>query len=304
VLGGGGESTAEAIPPDTKADEASSAVTPEVAAASEATTPSAAAAGPSANPATADVPMQADPSSASENLTGGSSALKTLPSSNVRWKRPLGDDSTAGTKKWKAQDQTMIGLVEVVRSMAEQQMAMTPCGADVLGGVCLVGAVGSLDPKGLLMSAEYREKLRIDEIKQLADFGNYKPISLRVALERVAREMIYKSLWVDSDEKSRLALQDRKSYGKREGEITHCHTPAAATNALLELYASLTGLPMFSFDIVNAFPHSPEALSDIFMWPPAQWYLAEEGSQYTEAMLSEMMSALYGRQTAGADFRD
>jgi hypothetical protein len=61
-----------------------------------------------------------------------------------------------------------MGLIEVGRAMAEQ----TSCKADVIGGVCSVGAVGNLDRKAFLMSTEYREKLRVEEIKKLADFGN------------------------------------------------------------------------------------------------------------------------------------
>jgi hypothetical protein len=50
---------------------------------------------------------------------------------------------------------------------------------------------------------------------------------------------------------------------------------------------------------VSAFPHAPEARDDVFMWPPKEWV-----SDSDVIMVWWEQTALYGRQTAGADFRD
>ncbi len=68
---------------------------------------------------------------------------------------------------------------------------------------------------------------------------------------------------------------------------------------MLEAYAVLTGLPMFTLDVVSAFPHAPEARDDVFMWPPKEWV-----GDTDVIMAWWEQTALYGRQTAGADFRD
>ena len=146
------------------------------------------------------------------------------------------------------------------------------------------------------MAPGYRTKLRLEEIDKLIDFGNFEAVKLSVALQIVDRSEIYTSLWVDTDEKSRLAPMDKKAFGRRDGELTHCPTPSSMANNMLELYALLSGLPMRTFDVVSAFPHAPENREDVFKWPPREW-----ANEHGEPMVWNEKTALYGRQTAGAD---
>jgi hypothetical protein len=174
-------------------------------------------------------------------------------------------------------------------------------GQEVAGSiVCCCFEVGAMtDRHAYLMAPDYRMKLRLEEIAKLIDFGNFEAVPLADALQMVDRSEIYTSLWVDTDEKSRLALMDKRAYGRRDDELTHCPTPSSMANNMLELYALMSGLPMRTFDVVSAFVHAPENRVDVFMWPPREWI-----NPYYEAMVWHELTALYGRQTAGADFRD
>ena len=49
--------------------------------------------------------------------------------------------------------------------------------------------------------------------------------------------------WVESDTKSRLTLQDRKSFGNTD-EYVHVPTPTAQTNNIMEFVATARGWPM------------------------------------------------------------
>ena len=98
--------------------------------------------------------------------------------------------------------------------------------------------------------------------------------------------------------KSRLTLQDRRSFGDSE-EITRCPTPSSQTNNLMEFLAIYFAVPMWCFDVVSAFPHADESSEMIFLEPPPEWK-----NKYGHAMIWWMRGSLDGRRSAGANFRD
>ena len=62
----------------------------------------------------------------------------------------------------------------------------------------------------------------------------------------------------------------------------------------------MRGYPMVCFDVVSAFLHAEEK-ADVFMWTPKDYFdLRPELS----CKIWRLKRALYGRRTAGADFRD
>ena len=100
----------------------------------------------------------------------------------------------------------------------------------------------------------YREALRVQEIMKLESFGCFQPMERRLVPLGCR---VFKHLWVDTADKSRLTLQDRKSYGSTT-ETTNCPKPTAQTNALMEFMAIYFQVPMWCFDVVSAFPHADE----------------------------------------------
>jgi len=141
-----------------------------------------------------------------------------------------------------------------------------------------------------------RHELRVAEITKLTGFGCFEPYPYRLVSSEAR---IYRPLWVDTPNKSRLTLQDKRSFGDAE-EIVHCPTPSAQCNNCLEFVATWTKLPMWCWDVISAFPHAPESNDSVFMYPPAEW----DASMYKERMVWWMRSSLYGRRSAGANFRD
>ena len=62
---------------------------------------------------------------------------------------------------------------------------------------------------------------------------------------------------------------------------------------------------MVLFDVVAAFPHAGENDPEIFMWPPLEWLRDNARAVNAEDPdVWHMLGSLYGRQTAGANFRD
>ena len=106
-------------------------------------------------------------------------------------------------------------------------------------------------------------------------------------------------LWVDTAAKSRLTLQDRRAYGDTN-EIVHCPTPSSQCNNALEFLAVYLGHPMWCFDVVSAFPHASESAENIYMDPPKEW----TGQSSSDPYVWKMEKSLYGRRSAGANFRD
>ena len=82
--------------------------------------------------------------------------------------------------------------------------------------------------------------------------------------------IVYHNLWVESDTKSRLTIQDRKPFGNTD-EYVNVPTPTPQTNNLMELMAVIEDWQMFCFDFVSAFPHAKESQDGIWMWPPHEW---------------------------------
>ena len=140
-----------------------------------------------------------------------------------------------------------------------------------------------------------RHATRLVEIEKLENFQCFFP-KYRSELEPGA--WVYEYLWVETPGKSRLTLQDRRTYGDPD-EITHCPTPSAETNNLMEYISIHYNMPMWVWDVVSAYPHSPESRENVYMRPPKEWNYHDK-----DKMVWWMRSALYGRRSAGANFRD
>ena len=107
-------------------------------------------------------------------------------------------------------------------------------------------------------------------------------------------------LWVDTESKSRLTIQDRKSYGASE-DYVNVPTPTPHTNALMELLACVRGWPLYFFDVTTAYPHAPEEASDVYLRPPPEWRSEVEAEG---VMVWKMVLNLYGRRPGGSSFRN
>ena len=191
-------------------------------------------------------------------------------------------EGESSPKKWKPAADADIGWILAIIDSAE---SLVPSNE--------VGAIE--DMKSFLTPAEIRLELRQEEISKLESFGCFRP----VPLSSVSRSEIYKHLWVETSEKSRLTLQDLRRCGQLE-EIVHCPTPSNITNNIMEAMSVYKNMPMVCFDVVSAFPHAAESSENIFMWPPLEW----DSSAYAVAMVWHMHQSLYGRRPACANFRD
>ena len=80
--------------------------------------------------------------------------------------------------------------------------------------------------------------------------GAYIPVLLSDAPDA---SRVFPYLWVDSESKPRLTIQDRKSYGASE-DYVNVPTPTPHTNALMELLASIRGWPLYFFYVTTAYP--------------------------------------------------
>ena len=153
-----------------------------------------------------------------------------------------------------------------------------------------------------------RHDLRMQELLKLESFGSWKVVNLNDYDKR----MVFGTRWVDTMSKSRITVQDLKKFGEATG-LTNCPTPSASTNALLEALCTIRGHSMAGFDIVSAFPHADESSEWIVVRPPQEFVdefwrrrKAGEYSDFPDQGVPGwyMLKALYGRRTAGADFRD
>ena len=106
---------------------------------------------------------------------------------------------------------------------------------------------------------EYRKDLRLEAIGRLKLFESFVP---SVLSQVPPQARIFRHLWVDTEAKSRLAMQDRKTEDTYK-QITHVPTPSTMTNNILECLAVLWGWHLVVFDIVAAFPHAAENEADI-----------------------------------------
>ena len=85
-----------------------------------------------------------------------------------------------------------------------------------------------------------RARHRQEEIDKLTRMGAYIPVLLSDAPDK---SRVFPYLWVDTESKSRLTIQDRKSYGASE-DYVNVPTPTPHTNALMELLACVRGWPL------------------------------------------------------------
>ena len=194
-------------------------------------------------------------------------------------------DEESGTKRWKPTG-TLAGLIEQAQVFLEHEVPDS-----MIGGVEELYAPKRTD--------EERRELRSEEVDKLDGFGAFVA---RPRSEVPAGERIYKHTWVDTDEKSRLTVKDLRRFGDKDDQQRHCPTPTRWSNSIVEYYAAVTGYPMVVFDVVSAFIHAAEQDDKIFMEPPDEWF--EKHSIERGTMVWHMIRALYGRRTAGSDFRD
>ena len=134
--------------------------------------------------------------------------------------------------------------------------------------VCVVGGIFGIEDALSYLDLDRRRSEHPDEeLDKLDLFQCFVP-ELR---SHCADVKVFRHLWVDTETKARLTLQDLKREAGDSDEVTHVPTPAAEANACMEFLAALYGWPMVIFDIVSAFPHATEAREDVFMDPPPEW---------------------------------
>ena len=165
------------------------------------------------------------------------------------------------------------------------------------------------DYSSTLMTEDNRYILRMAEIDKLDEFGTFL-VKKASDIEEKATNFTY--VWVDTADKSRICMRDSKAFGKPR-ELTHCPTPTTVTNNAMDARAIVKGYGMICFDVVSAFPHSGEMTDGIYMWPPDEWRAKFErevwedkhpGFTLEDVPVWQMVKSLYGRRTAGANFRD
>jgi hypothetical protein len=154
----------------------------------------------------------------------------------------------------------------------------------------------------------HRSDLRWAELNKLQQLQCFEVIPKAM----IGQTKILTTTWVDSDTKSRLAVRDLKKFGATE-EITHCPTPSSIAHRIIEYFAVINSYMIDYFDIVSAFPHAPESSEWVIVRPPQEFveaFLAEvEAGKRPDWPAGEipywrMLRSLYGRRSAGANFRD
>ena len=117
------------------------------------------------------------------------------------------------------------------------------------------------------MSKERRTELRQDEIAKLDAFAAF----IAVPRGEVPHDVrVLYPCWVDTADKSRLTVADKKSYGSTS-DITHCPTPSPVVNAAMEIKATLKNYPMLNSDAVSEFLHAAEDNEFVFMFLLENW---------------------------------
>ena len=171
----------------------------------------------------------------------------------------------------------------------------------------IVGAIEDMQASWMqYMPENERLQLRLQEVEKLEMFSCFQP---KVRSDVPGGTRIYRHTWVDTDAKSRLTVRDLRRFGTEE-QIT-CPTPTHTSNALFDYLVAALNLELVTFDVVSAFPHAEEQNEKIFMWPPAEWlqrddvrdWMAKQGLQPNQVVW-HLLRALYGRRSAGANFRD
>ena len=152
------------------------------------------------------------------------------------------------------------------------------------------------DAASLYMSDLRRRDLRLEEIAKLEAFGCFEPVH-----EVQATSLLW-CRWVDTSEKSRLTVADKRTYGNLDvNMLIHCPTPTSAATQILLGLASLYDYSVKTFDVVSAFPHAEET-DQIYVVPPREW--TKQDPENRTGMVWKMKKSLYGRRNAAATFRD
>ena len=150
------------------------------------------------------------------------------------------------------------------------------------------------------MSAATRLELRNDEIQKLSDFKTFKPIP---ADQVPPGQRVYDYTWVDTELKSRITCKDLRRFKTTETVAERSSpTPSQASCALFEYFTVAHELVMVVFDAMSAFLHAPEKSDMVFMKAPDEW--CDMVGIPKGSTVWEMLKSLYGRRTAGANFRD
>lgn len=145
------------------------------------------------------------------------------------------------------------------------------------------------------VSEAERAKFRKKELGKLAEFDIYEAVEVDRRGKR-----IFKSKWVDTQHKSRLTVCDLKRFGYK-GEITSSPTPSSTTISVFEYHVAVNNYPSVDFDVGSAFLHALEENEEVYMDPPEEWFAEDETRR---GRIWWMKRSLYGRQTAGRDFRE
>jgi hypothetical protein len=148
----------------------------------------------------------------------------------------------------------------------------------------------------VFMSPERRRELREEELVKLEEMG----VFAQEPRPKPGTKILYPR-WVDTADKSRLTCADLKSRGAATG-LTHCPTPSMFTNLMFEAMAAIHGWSTVFFDVVSAFLHAWEDNQQVYMMPPKEWF--ELRDILVGSCVWRMVRSLYGRRTAGANFRD
>ena len=202
------------------------------------------------------------------------------------WKRQSADQEPQTDVKWmRSADAVLVRLTKFLDAEITDEM-----------------------PEYQVMSAEQLVELlkdedqvyvyRIEEIHKLDDFGTF--VSMPVA-NVPADVRIFDHRWVDSAAKSRLTMKDLKCYKSDSIEDKNCPTPSGVANGIFDWFTARFKKAVVCYDVVAAFPHAGESSDSIFMWPPAEWCI--ENNVEIGSFVWHMLRSLYGRGSAGANFR-
>lgn len=105
-------------------------------------------------------------------------------------------------------------------------------------------------------------------------------------------------MWVDIKQKSRLTSADLMSKYAPEGRV-HCPPPSLSGGRVLRSLATMYKLGMVVFGVASACLHAPEAWR--FHGASEEWAPLMAGYERKNMIMCRW---LYGRQTAGAFWRD
>ena len=198
-------------------------------------------------------------------------------------------DQSSG-KKWRPTGE-LAGLIEETIALIEHEVIDTEVQQYVRA------AEDFAKPE---VSAEDRLKLRRQEIQKLEDFKTFKAMPV----EKVPQgQRVYEYTWVDTQPKSRITCKDLRRFASDDTMADRSSpTPSQASVALFEYFTIATEATMLVFDAMSAFLHAPEKSEMIFMRAPDEW--ADMQGLAHGATVWQLLKSLYGRRTAGANFRD